>query len=114
MHNRNRKTAKPVLQEITPSRDLEVLTVTMIGVGDMIGASIFVLTGIAAGLAGPALVLAFLPNGVMTLCTAMVYAELGSAFPEAGGGYLWDREGLGGAQGFVTGRMRWFAAGLPQ
>ncbi len=41
--------------------------------------------------------------------TAMVYAELGSAFPEAGGGYLWVKEGLGGAQGFLAGWMSWFA-----
>jgi amino acid transporter/nucleotide-binding universal stress UspA family protein len=81
----------------------------MIGVGGMIGAGIFVLTGIAAGVAGPALVLAFLLNGIVTLFTAMAYAELGSAFPEAGGGYLWVKEGLGGAQGFLAGWMSWFA-----
>ena len=33
-------------------------------------------------------------NGIITLFTAMAYAELGSAMPEAGGGYLWVREGL--------------------
>jgi amino acid transporter len=81
----------------------------MIGVGGMIGAGIFVLTGIAAGVAGPALVLAFFLNGVVTMFTAMVYAELGSAFPEAGGGYLWVKEGLGGPQGFLAGWMSWFA-----
>jgi amino acid transporter/nucleotide-binding universal stress UspA family protein len=81
----------------------------MIGVGGMIGAGIFVLTGIAAGVAGPALVLAFVLNGLITTLTAMSYAELGSAFPEAGGGYLWVKEGLGGAQGFLAGWMSWFA-----
>jgi amino acid transporter/nucleotide-binding universal stress UspA family protein len=91
------------------SRDLDLFTITMIGVGGMIGAGIFVLTGIAAGLAGPALVLVFILNGVITIFTAMVYAELGSAFPEAGGGYLWVKEGLGGAQGFLAGWMSWFA-----
>ncbi|RLG70899.1 MAG: amino acid transporter, partial [Methanobacteriota archaeon] len=71
------------------SRDLGLLEVTMIGVGAMIGAGIFVLTGIAAGLAGPALMLAFALNGVICFLTAMAYAELGSTFPEAGGGYIW-------------------------
>ncbi|MBN1314690.1 MAG: amino acid permease [Anaerolineales bacterium] len=96
-------------EEITLSRDLGLFTITMIGVGGMIGAGIFVLTGIAAGVAGPALVLAFFLNGIVTLFTAMVYAELGSAFPEAGGGYLWVKEGLGGANGFLAGWMSWFA-----
>jgi amino acid transporter len=81
----------------------------MIGVGAMIGAGIFVLTGIAAGEAGPALVLAFFLNGIVTTFTALSYAELGSAFPEAGGGYLWVKEGMGGTQGFLAGWMSWFA-----
>jgi amino acid transporter/nucleotide-binding universal stress UspA family protein len=96
-------------EEVALSRDLNLFTITMIGVGGMIGAGIFVLTGIAAGVAGPALVLAFFLNGVVTIFTAMVYAELGSAFPEAGGGYLWVKEGLGGANGFLSGWMSWFA-----
>jgi len=95
--------------EVTLSRDLNLFTITMIGVGGMIGAGIFVLTGIAAGVAGPALVLVFILNGIVTTFTAMSYAELGSAFPEAGGGYLWVKEGLGGTQGFMAGWMSWFA-----
>ncbi len=96
-------------EEITLSRTLGLLDVTMIGVGAMIGAGIFVLTGIAAGEAGPALVLAFILNGIVTTFTALSYAELGSCFPEAGGGYLWVKEGLGGTQGFLAGWMSWFA-----
>ncbi len=91
------------------SRDLSLFDITMIGVGAMIGAGIFVLTGIAAGAAGPALILAFALNGVITIFTAMVYAELGSAIPEAGGGYLWVREGLPGPNAFLAGWMSWFA-----
>ncbi|MBZ0299716.1 MAG: amino acid permease, partial [Anaerolineae bacterium] len=41
--------------------------------------------------------------------TAMVYAELGSAIPEASGGYLWVKEGLPGPNGFLSGWMSWFA-----
>ncbi|MFN2304686.1 MAG: amino acid permease, partial [Anaerolineales bacterium] len=97
-------------EKVALSRNLNLFTITMIGVGGMIGAGIFVLTGIAAGVAGPALVLAFLLNGIITTFTAMAYAELGSAFPEAGGGYLWVKEGLGGAHGFLAGWMSWFAS----
>lgn len=75
----------------------------------MIGAGIFVLTGIAAGAAGPALILSFALNGIITLFTAMTYAELGSAIPEAGGGYLWVKEGLPGPSAFLAGWMSWFA-----
>jgi len=91
------------------SSALGLYSVTMIGVGAMIGAGIFVLTGIAAGAAGPALVLVFFLNGFVALLTAMVYAELGSCFPDAGGGYLWVKEGLPQPMGFLSGWMSWFA-----
>jgi amino acid transporter len=39
----------------------------------------------------------------------MAYAELGSAMPEAGGGYLWVREGLPRPNAFISGWMAWFA-----
>ena len=39
----------------------------------------------------------------------MGYAELGSAMPEAGGGYLWVREGLPRPNAFISGWMAWLA-----
>lgn len=110
MPGRNRSNSAQIPDKVTLSRDLGLFTITMIGVGGMIGAGIFVLTGIAAGVAGPALVLVFLLNGLVTTLTAMSYAELGSAFPEAGGSYVWVKAGLGGAQGFLAGWMSWFAS----
>ncbi|MFQ5921844.1 MAG: amino acid permease [Anaerolineales bacterium] len=95
--------------EVTLSRELNLFTVTMIGVGGMIGAGIFVLTGIAAGQAGPAVILVFLLNGLVTSLTAMSYAELGSVLPGAGGGYIFIKEALGGTAGFLSGWMSWFA-----
>jgi amino acid transporter len=95
--------------EVRLSRELRLLDITMIGVGAMIGAGIFVLTGIAAGVAGPALLLVFFLNGVVALLTAMAYAELGSAFHDAGGGYLWVKSSLPDPNGFLAGWMSWFA-----
>jgi len=103
------RTSNPKVGEVTLSRDLNLFTITMIGVGGMIGAGIFVLTGIAAGVAGPALIVAFLLNGLVTSLTAMSYAELGSALPGAGGGYSWVKQALGGTLGFLSGWMSWFA-----
>ncbi len=95
--------------EVRLSRELRLVDITMIGVGAMIGAGIFVLTGIAAGVAGPALILVFALNGVVALLTAMAYAELGSAFHDAGGGYLWVKTSLPDPNGFLSGWMSWFA-----
>jgi amino acid transporter/nucleotide-binding universal stress UspA family protein len=93
----------------TFARDLGLFDATMIGVGAMIGAGIFVLTGLAAGEAGPASILSFALNGLVTLITAFAYAELASAIPRAGGGYSFVRMAFPGATGFVTGWMLWFA-----
>src|SRR5512146_1469268 len=95
--------------EVRLSREMTLLDATLIGVGAMIGAGIFVLTGIAAGVAGPALLVAFALNGVIALLTAMSYAELGSCYHDAGGGYLWVKEGLPAWNGFLSGWMSWFA-----
>lgn len=93
----------------TFARDLGLFDATMIGVGAMIGAGIFVLTGIAAGESGPASLLAFALNGLVTLLTAFAYAELASAIPRAGGGYSFVRMAFPGALGFASGWMLWFA-----
>lgn len=96
--------------QVSLSRTLGLFDVTMIGVGAMIGAGIFGLTGIAAGEAGPVgLLLAFLLNGVVTSLTGLTYAELGSMYPQAGGGYAWVKLGLARVYGFYAGWLSWFS-----
>jgi len=90
-------------------RSLSLLDITMVGVAAMIGGAIFVLVGPAMNEVGPALMVAFLLNGIITMFTSMTYAELGSAIPEAGGGYKWIREGLPRPNAFISGWMAWFA-----
>ncbi|ALI35770.1 putative amino acid permease YhdG [Candidatus Nitrosocosmicus oleophilus] len=90
-------------------RSLNLLDIVMVGIAAMIGGAIFVLTGPAIGLAGSAVIIAFIINAIITLFTAMGYAELGSALPEAGGGYLWVREGLPRPNAFFSGWMSWLA-----
>ena len=64
-------TPAPPEPEVTFARNLGLFDATMIGIGAMIGAGSFVLTGIAAGEAGPAALLAFGLNGLVTLLTAL-------------------------------------------
>ena len=90
-------------------RTLGLVDVVMIGIAGMIGGAIFVFVGPAIGLAGSAVIIAFIINATITLFTAMGYAELGSALPEAGGGYMWVREGLPRPNAFISGWMAWFA-----
>lgn len=95
--------------EVRLSREMTLIDAALIGMGAMIGAGIFVLIGIAAGVAGPALLITFILNGLVALLTAMSYAELGSCYHDAGGGYLWVKEGLPWWNGFISGWMSWFA-----
>jgi amino acid transporter/nucleotide-binding universal stress UspA family protein len=90
-------------------RDLGFFDITMIGIGAMIGAGIFVLTGYAIDGAGPAAIVVFLLNGLVAILTALTYMELGSCFPQAGGSYLWVREGMPHPFGFLSGWMDWMA-----
>ena len=90
-------------------RSLGLLDIIMVGIAAMIAGAIFILIGPAINLAGGAVLIAFAVNGIITLFTAMGYAELGSAMPEAGGGYLWVREGLPRPNAFISGWMAWLA-----
>ena len=100
------------------SRELSLLHITMMGVGMMIGAGVFIGIGNAVRVAGPGgVILTFALNGAIALFTAMSYAELSSAVPRAGGAYNFARIGFGRAPSFLAGWMEWFASsvagGLP-
>src|SRR2546425_1086531 len=94
--------------EVKFRRDLGLLEITMIGLGPTIGTTIFLVVGPGFAITGPSLVLAFGLNFVVTMFTAMAYMELGSAFPETGGGYLWIRRSMRDPWGFLGGWMSWF------
>ncbi|KAB1194728.1 amino acid permease [Haloferax sp. MBLA0076] len=91
-----------------PSVSLSLLDATMVGIGAMIGAGIFVLTGLAVDISGPAALVAFALNGGVTTFTALSYAELASAIPRNGGGYAYVREVFSAPVAFVMGWTRWF------
>ncbi len=94
--------------EVKFRRDLGLRDIVMIGLGPTIGTSIFLLVGPGRYFAGPALLLVFALNFVVTIFTAMSYAELSSAFPETGGGYLWVKTAFREPIGFLGGWLGWF------
>lgn len=90
-------------------RNLGLFSITMLGIGATIGAGVFVLTGHAAGEAGPAVILAFVLNGILALIVSVNYMELSTAMPKAGGSFFWVSEIIGKKTGFFTGWIGWFA-----
>jgi APA family basic amino acid/polyamine antiporter len=77
-------------------RSLGFWDLVFIGVGGIIGAGIFVITGqAAASYAGPAIVLSFIFSAVAIGITALVYAEFSSSFPVSGSAYSYTYATLG-------------------
>jgi APA family basic amino acid/polyamine antiporter len=85
-------------------RELSALDVTVLGVGVIIGAGIFVLTGQAAATeAGPAIVLSFVVAGVICALAALCYAELAAMVPVAGSAYTFTYATVGELVAFIIG-----------
>ncbi|WP_293032219.1 amino acid permease [Natronococcus sp.] len=89
------------------AKDLGLLSALTIGIGTMIGAGIFVLPGIAAQEAGPAVVLSFIIGGMIALINALSVSELGTAMPKAGGAYYYINRALGPLFGSISGMGDW-------
>jgi len=89
--------------KIELKRALNVFDATSIGIGAIVGAGIFVVTGISAGLAGPAVVLSVLISGAIASLTALSFAELSSAIPKEGGAYAYAHETISPFAGFMVG-----------
>jgi APA family basic amino acid/polyamine antiporter len=82
--------------EHTLKRGLGPGSLTLLGIGGVIGAGIFVLTGQQAAInAGPAIVLSFVLAGVVCAFAAMCYAELASMIPVSGSAYTYTYATLG-------------------
>jgi len=71
---------------------------------------VFVLTGHAAGMVGPAVILVFLLAGLQSLPNSLSYAELASSFPIAGGGYAYTSKAKTGLLPFSVGWVSWFSS----
>jgi basic amino acid/polyamine antiporter, APA family len=87
------------------SRDLRLADAVGIGFGAVVGAGIFVVTGVAAGIAGPAFLLGLLIAGVAATCNALSSAQLAARYPQSGGTYEYGYRVLTPWLGFAAGWM---------
>ncbi len=91
------------------SKQLGLLHVYAIATGAMISSGLFVLPGIAASKAGPAVIIAYILSGILLLPSLFSKAELATAMPRAGGTYFFISRSLGGMFGTIDGIGVWLA-----
>ncbi|HEV2180086.1 MAG TPA: amino acid permease [Gemmatimonadaceae bacterium] len=85
-------------------RALGATNLTLLGIGAIIGAGIFVLTGTAAAqYAGPAVVFSFILSGIACLFAGLCYAEFASMIPIAGSAYTYAYSTLGELLAWIIG-----------
>src|SRR6059036_4097884 len=84
-------------------RTLGPVQLTALGVGAIIGAGIFVLSGLGAHYAGPGLTLAFVLSGFGCAFAALCYAEFAAMIPLAGSAYTYAYATLGELFAWIIG-----------
>jgi APA family basic amino acid/polyamine antiporter len=85
-------------------RALGALDLTLLGIGAIVGAGIFVLTGVAAAeYAGPAIVISFMISGFACAMAALCYAEFAAMIPVAGSAYSYSYATMGELVGWIIG-----------
>jgi len=84
-------------------RTLGVFQLTALGVGAIIGAGIFVLSGLGAHYAGPGLMLSFVLSGLGCAFAGLCYAEFAAMIPLAGSAYTYAYATLGEIFAWIIG-----------
>jgi basic amino acid/polyamine antiporter, APA family len=94
----------PVHDGVPLQRSLSVLNLVSLGIGEIIGAGIFVLTGQAAAAnAGPAITLSFVLAGIACAFAGLCYAEMASTIPIAGSAYTYAYAAMGELIAWIIG-----------
>jgi APA family basic amino acid/polyamine antiporter len=89
-------------------RNIGTFGAASVGIANIIGAGIFVLSGVAAGVAGPAVILSFLIAGGIAMMTALSAAELSSFITDTGASYAYTKRAFGRFWSFLVGWFKYF------
>ncbi|MGI9518213.1 MAG: APC family permease, partial [Pirellulaceae bacterium] len=90
-------------------RDIGVFGAMMMGMGSIVGTGVFVSIGIAAEIAGPAVLLAIVLASLVAICNGLNSAQLAANHPVSGGTYEYGYKWLSPRLGFTAGWMFLFA-----
>lgn len=89
-------------------RNIGTFGAASVGIANIIGAGIFVLSGVATGIAGPAVIFSFFIAGIIAMMTALSAAELSSFITETGASYAYTKRAFGRFCSFLVGWFKYF------
>lgn len=96
----------PAAAEAGPplARKLGAMALLVLGIGNILGAGVYVMTGTAAAnYAGPAVIISFTLAGLACALVGLCYAELASRFPQSGSAYSYCRASFGRRTAWMLG-----------
>ena len=93
------------MAEAKLQRVLGLKDAVAVGLGAIIGAGIFVVTGVAAGVSGPSFIVGLMIAGIVASFNALSSAQLAAVYPQSGGTYEYGYRLLNPALGFSAGWM---------
>lgn len=92
----------------TLNSGLKVRHLTMMGLGSAIGAGLFLGTGVGIQAAGPAVIIAYVIAGAVTVCIMQMLAEMVASRPSSGSFATYADQAFGAWAGFSVGWAYWF------
>lgn len=93
------------MRERQMQRKIGLFDAVFLGLGAILGAGVFVVTGVAAEVAGPAMLVSFLAAGLVALFNSLSVAQLAKVYPVSGGTYVYAGRQLHPVAGFTAGWM---------
>lgn len=107
--NSSSSAAGPGMETVPPTgqlrRDVGLFGALMLGLGSIVGTGVFVSIGVAAGITGPAVILALVIAALVATCNALNSAQLAARHPVSGGTYEYGYRLVSPVAGFSAGWM---------